>query len=254
MVGIDGDTMTGTEAHFSKSFPQMRANRSFWNVALAMIASLALLSGCATRGGPIPYDVAEFGLPDRTTAMVPLDELVAPLDKLQINVFRVPDLSGSYEVSVGGRLNLPLIGEIVAVNRTPAQIGAMLEQKYDARYLRDPDISVSILESQHSTLVLDGGIKSPGVFPMRGGTDLMTAIARGGGLSEEGNPKRVAIFRKIDGVSKAAAFDLSLIRTGQATNPAVYPGDIVYVDSASAPPYISEILSGLSTLALFARL
>lgn len=218
------------------------------------MAALALLGGCKTRGGPVPYDVADFGPPDRTVRAVPAEVLVAPLDKVQVTIFRVPDLSGSYEVSVSGRLDMPLIGSVNAVNLTPEALAATLEQRYGAEFLRDPDITVTITESQQSRLVVDGGVNRPGVFAIRGGTDLMTAIALGGGLTEEGNPRRVAVFRKIDGVSKAAAFDLAMIRDGQATNPAIYPGDIIFVDSAGAPPYLRDVLQSISTLAIFTRL
>ena len=223
-------------------------------LAVALMASLALLGGCKTRGGPVPYDVPNFGAPDRTVQTVPADVLIAPLDKVQVTVFRVPDLSRTYEVSVGGRLDLPLIGEVEAVNQTPEALAATLEQRYGARYLRDPDITVTIAESQQSRLVIDGGVTRPGVFAIRGGTDLMTAIALGGGLTEEGNPRRIAVFRKIDGVTMAAAFDLAQIRAGASPNPAIYPGDIIFVDSAGAPPYLRDLLQSISTLAIFARL
>ena len=48
--------------------------------------------------------------------------------------------------------------------------------------------------------------------------------------------------------------DLAQIRAGKAANPAVYPGDIIYVDSTGAPPYLRDLLQGLSTIAIFARL
>lgn len=219
-----------------------------------LLAALALLGGCQTRGGPVPYDVANFGPPDRTVTAVPAEVLIAPLDKVQITVFRVPDLTGVYEVSVGGQLDLPLVGAVKAVNMTPEALASTLEQRYGAQYLRNPDITVAIAESQQSRLVVDGGVNRPGVFAVKGGTDLMTAIALGGGLSEEGNSRRVAVFRKIDGVSMAAAFDLAQIRAGQAENPSVYPGDIIYVDRAGAPPYLRDLLQGLSTIALFTRI
>lgn len=224
-------------------------------VAIALLVSLALLSGCRTRGGPVPYDVQGFGPPDRTAQRLPAEVLIAPLDKVQVTIFRVPDLSGTYEVSVGGRLDLPLIGTVEALNRTPEQLAATLEQTYGARYLRDPDISVTITESLQSTLVVDGGVNRPGVFPIRGGTDLMTAIALGGGIGERGNPRRVAVFRKLDGVTKAAAFDLAQIRAGESENPAIYPGDIIYVDSVTGVPQeVRDILQTLTVLTIFTRI
>lgn len=223
-------------------------------LAATLLASLAVLGGCQSRGGPVAYDVPNFGPPDRTVTAATAEVLIAPLDKIQVNVFRVPDLSGVYEVSVGGRLDLPLVGAVEAVNLTPEALAEKLEQKYGAQYLRDPNITVAIAESQQSRLVVDGAVARPGVFAIKGGTDLMTAIALSGGLTDQSNSRRVAVFRKIDGVSMAAAFDLSQIRAGQAANPPVYPGDIIFVDSASAPPYLRDLLQSLSTLAIFARL
>lgn len=221
---------------------------------VALAAAIAV-AGCATRGGPVPYDVPNFGAPDRAYSDIPSQELIAPLDKLQISVFRVADISGDYEVSVGGRVSMPLIGEVVAVNRTPAELAQTLEQLYDAQYLRNPDVSVTITASVKSRVTIDGGVNTPGAFNVRGGTDLMTAVAMGGGLNDVANERRIAIFRQIEGETRVAAFDLKMIRAGEAENPAVYPGDIVFVDSVQGtPPYIAEILRGISTLALFARI
>ncbi|MFN4113482.1 MAG: polysaccharide biosynthesis/export family protein [Sphingomonadaceae bacterium] len=241
-------------ADFEHSGAGRRTLSASGRLALGLMAAVALLSGCASRGGPVPYDVPNFGAPDRTVTAVPAEVLIAPLDKVQVNVFRVPDLSGTYEVSVSGRLDMPLIGSVPAVNLTPEALAASLEQRYGAQFLRNPDITVTIAESQQSRMVVDGGVTRPGVFAVRGGTDLMTAIALGGGISSDGNSRRVVVFRKIDGVSMAAAFDLAQIRAGQSENPAVYPGDIIYVDKAGAPPFLRELLQSLSTLAIFIRL
>ncbi len=249
----------GSKPGFAKEMKEFRAasatRNSHWKVAVALMSALALLGGCKTRGGPVPYDVAGFGPPDRSTTRVPAEVLIAPLDKVQVTIFRVPDLSGPYEVSVGGTLDLPLIGTVNALNLTPEQLASTLEQQYGARYLRDPDISVTITESLQSTLVVDGGVAQPGVFPIKGGTDLMTAIALSGGVGESGNPRRIAVFRKLDGVTKAAAFDLAAIRAGEAENPAIYPGDIIYVDSVQGvPAELREILQTLTVLTIFTRI
>lgn len=224
-------------------------------LTIALLVSLVLLGGCRTRGGPVPYNVPGFGLPDRTAQRLPADVLVAPLDKVQVTVFRVPELSSTYEVSVGGKLNLPLIGSVEALNRSPQELSEILEQRYGSQYLRNPDITVSILESQQSRLVMDGAVNRAAVYAIKGGTDLLTAVAMAGGLKEEANSRRVAVFRKIDGVSMAAAFDLSRIRAGLDENPSIYPGDIVYVDSVNGvPPEVRDILQTLTALTVFSRI
>ena len=52
------------------------------------------------------------------------------------------------------------------------------------------------------------------------------------GTDENANPRRVAIFRTIEGQRMAAAFDLVSIRRGQMEDPRIYSGDIVVVDGS----------------------
>ena len=88
-----------------------------------MIASVLALAGCADKpGGPIPYNVS-LAPPDQPRA-VSLEEnyRIAPLDTVTVNVFRQKDLSGDYEVDLTGRISMPLIGTVEAVDLTAAQL------------------------------------------------------------------------------------------------------------------------------------
>ena len=72
---------------------------------------------------------------------------------------------------------------------------------------------------------------------------LMQAIALAEGTDEMANAHRVAIFRTIDGVRRAAAFDLVTIRKGQDKDPQVYSGDIVIVDGSAIKEVEKKLLS-----------
>jgi polysaccharide biosynthesis/export protein len=79
----------------------------------------------------------------------------------------------------------------------------------------------------------------------------LQAIARAGGLDDKANSKRVVVFRKIDGETKAAAFNLSEIRAGITQNPTIYGGDIVVVDGSSLKSTYREVISAIPLLAIF---
>ena len=79
-----------------------------------------------------------------------------------------------------------------------------------------------------------------------GPTTLIQAIASAGGVSENGNPRRVAIFRQIGGQRQAAAFDLTSIRRGEAPDPQVYAGDIIVVDGSATKAAQRQILNTLA--------
>jgi polysaccharide export outer membrane protein len=221
--------------------------------AIAVLAIAGLLASCADkRGGPIPYDVATFGVPDAPT-VVPLEQnyRIAPLDTLNVRVFKMADLTGDYEVDLTGKISMPLIGEIAAIDLTTAELDQRLTAKLGEKYLENPDVSVGIKSSTRRSVTVDGSVTKSGTFPVHGPTSLIQAIAAAGGTSENANPRRVAIFRQIGGQRQAAAFDLTSIRRGEAPDPQVYAGDIIVVDGSATKAAQRQILNSLPILSIF---
>ena len=221
--------------------------------AIVVMAAAAVLGGCAdTRGGPIPYNVQNFGTPD-APAVVPLEEnyRIAPLDVLNVRVFKMADLTGEYEVDLTGKISMPLVGEISAIDLTTAELDQRLTAKLGEKYLENPDISVGIKSSTRRSVTVDGSVGKSGTYGINGPTSLIQAIAAAGGTTENANPRRVAIFRQIGGQRQAAAFDLTSIRRGEMADPAVYPGDIIVVDGSSTKETQRQILQSLPILSIF---
>ena len=219
---------------------------------LFTIVIALLLTACAEgRGGPIPYNVA-LPAPDAPT-VVPLETgyRIAPLDKLEIKVLKVNDLSGDYNVDLAGNISMPLIGEVKAVNLTTADLDRELTSKLGEKYLQNPDVSVGIKESTTRVVTVDGAVREPGAFPTIGTSSLMRAIAQAKGVTEDANPRRVAVFRTVNGQRQAAAFDLTAIRRGQMDDPKLYPGDIVVVDGSAIKEGFKRILASFPILSIF---
>lgn len=219
----------------------------------ALLAAAGLLAGCAgTRGGPIPYNVEDFSAPDAPSAMVLEDDYkIAPLDTLKVTVFQVPDLSGDFDVDLTGHISLPLIGSVKAVDLTTTQLDTRLTQMLGEKYLQSPDVSVGVKSSSTRVVTVDGSVRNPGVFPVSGPMTLMRVIALAQGTNEDANPRRVAVFRQIEGQRMAAAFDLTSIRRGNAEDPRIYSGDIVVVDGSSIKAMQKNLLQTLPILSIF---
>ena len=224
-------------------------------VPLLLAAVLLVLTGCASsRGGSIPYGVQDFGQPDAPSlTTVEEDYLIAPLDKLSVNVFQVKEFSGTYQVDLVGNIGLPLIGNIRAVDLTASQLEERLKAKLSERYLQSPSVAVGIMEAGGSRITLEGSFKQPGLYPIYGRTTLLQAISMGKGLEELANPKRVAIFRQIDGKRMAAAFDLTTIRKGEEPDPQVHRGDIIVVDGSKSRQAWTDVLRSLPLLSIFSQ-
>jgi polysaccharide export outer membrane protein len=219
---------------------------------ITAITAVLALGACADRpGGPIPYNVA-LPAPDQPRVLsIAENYRIAPLDTVTVNVFRQKDLSGDYEVDLTGRISMPLIGSVEAVELTTAQLDQKITAAYGQRYLVNPDIAVGVKSSTRRSVTVDGAVKASGSFPINGSLTLMQAIALSGGTSEDANLRRVAVFRTVSGQRQAAAFDLQEIRRGRSIDPPVFAGDIVVVDGSAVKETQKRILSNLPILSIF---
>ena len=226
--------------------------RALGGTAFSM-ASAIILTGCADqRGGPIPYNVSDFGAPDRPVPLALADDYrIAPLDTLTVKVFKMPDLSGDYQVDLTGQIAMPLVGNVKAIDLTTAELDSRLTSQYGAKYLENPDISVGVKSSTRASVTVDGSVGKAGSVPVAGSITLMQAIAQAGGTTEDANARRVAIFRQIGGQRQAAAFDLVAIRRGENPDPPVYPGDIIVVDGSATKALHRQIINSLPLFSIF---
>lgn len=235
----------------SSAFTRGRLVRSTARAIAA--AALLLVAACAgTRGGPVPYNVENFGIPDAPSQLVLSENYrIAPLDKLDVKVFQVEDLSDEYSVDLTGNIAMPLIGNVKAVDLTTQELQKLLVARLSERYLQNPDVSVAVKSSTRNNITVDGSVRQPGMFPVTGPVTLIQAIAMARGTDDSANPRRVAIFRQIEGKRMAAAFDLTSIRRGENEDPRVYAGDIIVVDGSRVRAIQREILTALPVLSVF---
>lgn len=220
--------------------------------ACGMVAAICLLAACQdSRGGPIPYD-RPLAAPDEPRVVaLESNYKIAPMDQLAIKVFKSEDLTGDYDVDLAGRISLPFIGEIEAANITTAELDERLTSKLGEKYLENPDVAVSIKKSTARVVTVDGAVRESGSFPVAGPMSLIQAVALAKGPTEEANPRRVAVFRTIQGQRQAAAFDLTAIRRGQSPDPQIYPGDIIVVDGSGIKAFQKQVLQNLPILSIF---
>ncbi len=217
---------------------------------------LLLVASCAA--GPrtdLPYDPATFGPPDAPkTPTVSEAYRLGALDTIVVTVFQVPDLSGEHQIDPTGVITMPLVGDVVAQGLTPRELADRLREKLGARYLQSPEVQVAVKEAVSERITVEGAVKSPGVFPITGSTSLIQAVALAHGVDDNGNPRRVVVFRTLNGKRQAAAFDLSAIRTGKQPDPKLYGNDVVVVDGSGLKRGFREFIQTIPLLALFGPL
>ena len=221
-------------------------------LAILAIGSAALIAGCAdTRGGSIPYDRPLAAPDEQNFQTLPEDYKIAPMDTLTIKVFKADDLSGDYVVDLAGHIALPLVGEVEAANLTSAELDAKLTDLLGRKYYQHPDVTVAIKQSTAHVVTIDGAVTQSGQYAVAGAMTLIQAVALAHGTTDDANTRRVAVFRTIDGKRQAAAFDLTAIRRGEASDPEIYPGDIVVVDGSKIKAAEKQFFQAFPLFAFF---
>jgi len=205
-----------------------------------------------SRSEDVAYNPDGFAAPDPPSIeMIAADYRIAPLDKLSVKVFQVEQLSGEYQVDLTGRIAMPLVGTVDAVNLTTDELQARLEELLSATYLKNPDVTVGIIAATGSNITIEGAVRRPGLYPNFGSMTLLQAMAVGGGLDPTANPKRVFVFRQIDGRRMIAGFDLTTIRKGQEPDPEIYRGDIIVVEGSRMKETWQQVFQGVQTFGIF---
>lgn len=224
-----------------------------------LIALLGLASVAACSSGP-KLDPANSAVAVRTELPPPDQQgmsqdlsnyRIGPLDQIKVEVFGAPELTRQGEVDAAGNFSLPLVGNVLAGGRTPAELGREIGTALQGRYLKNPQVSVSIVKAQGQTFTVDGAVQQPGVYPIVGKMTLQEAIASARGASEAANIGNVVIFRRVQNRKMAALFNLKEIRAGRLDDPDVYGNDIIVVGENATRRWFLDVTRAFPALGSF---
>lgn len=217
----------------------------------------ASLTACAS-GEPrtnLPTGAAAYSvIPAAPAAADPTiaDYRIGPLDTIDITVFDEPDLSAkALQVDAAGQIALPLIGTVEAKGLTADELSKSIEQRLGGKYVRDPQVTVSVAASVSQKVSIEGEVTEPGVYPLTGPTTLLGAIAMAKGETEVSKLREVVVFRTIKGQRMGAVFDVSSIRRGAAADPLLEGNDMVVVGYSSAKRFWKNVVSAAPMLSIF---
>jgi polysaccharide export outer membrane protein len=159
------------------------------------------------------------------------DYRLGPGDLLRVNVFGSPELSGEVRISESGFITYPLIGQVQVGGKSPAQVEAQLVSQFtEGGYLRNPQVSVLVVEYRSQKVSVMGHVTKPGQYPLTTASKVLDVLAEAGGPINEEAADTATLMRK-DG--SKAAIDLTALFSGDpAQNYAVGGGDTLFVPRA----------------------
>ena len=202
-------------------------NRTFAGLSAVVLA--LLLAGCASGSGS-----SKSAPPQQASAAVE-NYLIGVDDIVQVSVWRNPELGITVPVRPDGKISVPLVGDVAAGGRTPAEVAGDIQQKL-ADYVRDPQVAVILTELRSheylSRVRVTGAVRQPISIPYRQGMTVLDAVLAAGGINEFAAPDRSDLFRKNKDDTNATypvRLDRILNRGDLSTNYTVAPGDVIVI-------------------------
>ncbi len=164
---------------------------------------------------------------------------LALADRVRIAVYQEEDLTSLTRIDARGRVNLPLIGEITIGGMTVIEAQAAIENSYkDGRFLRNPQVTVSVEEYAPREVSIQGRIRNAGRYtlPIESTFTVVELVTKAGGIDDIGKGSAVSVTRILpDGTKKVFTVDVDSVIKGKKDTKTddstllLQPGDIVYV-------------------------
>lgn len=186
-------------------------------VSAKIIVCFALLltgvSGCSS--------MTQFGFaPATDVSLAKLDRIyrLGVGDKLKVEVFGEPELTGESEVNASGNISLPLLGDVAAKGTTLDQFSGTLRQKLQQGYIKNPQLNVQVLN--YRPIYVQGEVRHGGEFPYKAGLSIADAVALAGGYTYRSVTNSIFLRRQGESTGRSIPMDGSI---------PVLPGDNLLV-------------------------
>ena len=198
-------------------------HRTLFRVAGWIIA--LVVAGCH-NAPPLPPAPPASALPSR-------EYIIGPGDKLNVFVWRNPELSVSVSVRPDGRMSIPLVEDVVAIGKTPTGLARELEQRL-GKYVKEPVVTViaeGFVGPFNEQVRVIGEAAQPRALPYRTDMTVLDAMIEVGGLTRYAAGDDSIIVRTANGKQQTYSVHLdSLIKDGDvASNVVLQPGDVLII-------------------------
>jgi polysaccharide export outer membrane protein len=164
------------------------------------------------------------------------DYVFGPGDVLAILIADSPEMSGSFQVSDTGNVEIPLAGQLKAAGLTGSQLSTSISEKLkSAELVSSPIVEVDVLEYHSCTVLVLGAVAKPAVYPLQRPSSLLDVISLAGGLAPNaGNIVTVSRKKKGQEAQSVLSVDLAKVVRGLEPNGdvAIQGGDVINVSTA----------------------
>ena len=188
-------------------------------------------SGSSLAGEPGIVSGAVPGPAGAAPAIAPSPSVyrIGPEDLLRISVWNNKDLTLDIGVRPDGKISLPLVQDVQAEGLTPPELADVIHQNL-LQYIKDPHVSVIVLQVNASKFYIVGEVSKPGTYFLRGEMSVLQALSMAGGFTTFASPKNIRLVRNLGGKQDVRVINyFEVIENGSRKNYLILPGDTLVV-------------------------
>ena len=160
----------------------------------------------------------------------PTDYKLHAGDKIEISVWKEPDLQRSVSVRPDGRFSFPLTGDVVAAGRSVEEVRGDVENRLK-KYIPEPVVTVTAVETGGNRVYVIGQVARPGMFVMNPELNVLQALTLAGGPTPFAKLDNISVLRGTGTAQKTLSFRYSQVVEGKslAQNITLESGDVIVV-------------------------
>ena len=158
-------------------------------------------------------------------------------------------MSGPIRIDNDGSFPFEYLGRVKAEGMTTAQIEAYLAKALGDGYLRNPQVSVEVVEYRSQSVFVTGEVRAPNKYSLPGNSTLMDVLTLAGSVTPNaGNWVQITHARQgaeVLGPAVSADYDMRVnlrdIQTGKAQNVQMRDGDTIFVPKAERVWVVGQV-------------
>ena len=196
----------------------------------AVLLQVMVIAGCSSN--------APVSAPEQVLAFAAEEYTIGVGDQLTVNVWRNENLSVQVPVRPDGKISVPLIGDVMAADKTAEGLAADITKRLE-EYIRNPQVTVIVSNPESSDFQqrvrVTGAVANPTSVPYRKGMTVLDLVLMAGGPNEFASHNRSKLYRRVAGEVKVYPIYLGdILQKGELdTNYPLLPSDIVTVPERS---------------------
>lgn len=164
----------------------------------SLLTALVVLTGAALaqdRAIPRVVETAQGTPPAghmEGSSAPPSNYVLGPDDEITLFVSDVEEISNKpMRIDMRGDINLPMAGRVHAAGMTADRLETEIEGRLK-KFLKDPEVVVSVKEFRSQPISVLGDVEKPGVHQLEGRKTLFEVISMAGGLGKDaGNTVKI---------------------------------------------------------------